>query len=177
MPNTTKKTTVTVEKTTQKVAQEPKKIVPRDVDPNEIITVYNGFQGALIYVSPRTKETFRWDAFGDSQEIEIRELRNAKSSAKRFFINNWFMFAEEDAWVVDYLGVGQYYKYALNLEEFDELFTKTPSEIEKSIAKLSNGQKKSVTYRARQLVAAGEIDSNKAISALEKALGAELIER
>lgn len=37
------------------------KIVPKDVDPNQIVTVYNGFQGRLIYVSPRTKETFRWD--------------------------------------------------------------------------------------------------------------------
>ena len=92
-------------------------------------------------------------------------------------MNNWFMFREEDAWVIDYLGLNQYYKNALNLEEFDELFTKSASEIEKVISKLSAGQKKSVAYRARQLVLEGEIDSNKAIAALEKSLGIELIER
>ena len=163
-------TTVTTEKAT-------KPMIPKDIDPNQIIIVLNGFQGKLVYESPRTHEVYRWDAFGDEQEIELRELRNAKSSAKKFFMNNWFMFREEDAWVIDYLGLNQYYKNALNLEEFDELFTKSASEIEKVISKLSAGQKKSVAYRARQLVLEGEIDSNKAIAALEKSLGIELIER
>lgn len=153
------------------------KIVPKDVDPNQIVTVYNGFQGRLIYVSPRTKETFRWDSFGDTQEIELRELRNAKSSAKNFFINNWFMFDEEYQWVIDYLGLNQYYRNALNLSDFDNLFTKTPSEISKITLKLSDGQKKSVAYRARQLIIEGKIDSIKAINALEKSLGIDLIER
>ena len=177
MPTTTKKATSSAAKSPEATTSEPKKIVPKDVDPNEIITVYNGFQGKLVYISPRTKETFRWDSFGDTQEIEIKELRNAKSSAKKFFINNWFMFAEEDAWVIDYLGVGQYYKFALSLDEFDDLFTKSPAKIEDTVKKLSNGQKKSVAYRARKLIANGEIDSHKAILALEKSLGVELIER
>jgi hypothetical protein len=86
-------------------------------------------------------------------------------------------FDEEFEWVIGYLGLTQYYKSALSIEDFDSLFKKTPSEIEKAIAKLSKGQKKSVGYRAKQLIAEGEIDSNKAIAALEKALGIELIER
>lgn len=154
-----------------------KSIIPKDVDPNQIITVINGFQGRLIYKSPRTQETYRWETFGDSQEIELRELRNAKSAAKKFFMNNWFMFSDEDSWVIDYLGLNQYYKNALRLDEFDELFTKTASEIEEIISKLSAGQKKSVAYRARQLMLEGEIDSNKVISTLENSLGIELIER
>ena len=178
MPNnTTKKTATTAKETTVVADKVEKPIVPKEIDPNQIVIVLNGFQGRLVYESPRTHEVYRWETFGDEQEIELRELRNAKSSAKKFFMNNWFMFNEEDAWVIDYLGLNQYYKNALNLEEFDELFKKSPSEIEKVISKLSAGQKKSVAYRARQLVLAGEIDSNKAIAALEKSLGIELIER
>ncbi len=146
------------------------KIVPKDIDPNQIITVCNGFQGRLIYVSPRTKETFRWDSFGDTQEIELRELRNAKSSAKNFFINNWFMFDEEYQWVIDYLGLNQYYKNALSLSDFDDLFTKTPSEISKITSKLSDGQKKSVAYRARQLVIEGELTLSKLLMLLKNHL-------
>ena len=178
MPNTTtKKTATSVAEESAATEKATKPIIPKDVDPNQIITVLNGFQGRLVYTSPRTNEVYRWDAFGDEQEIELRELRNAKSAAKKFFMNNWFMFREEDSWVIDYLGLNQYYKNAINLEEFDELFTKSAAEIEKAIAKLSAGQKKSVAYRARQLVLEGEIDSNKAIAALEKSLGIELIER
>ena len=152
-------------------------IVAKDIDLNQLIVVRNGYQGRLVYKSARTHEKFVWPEFGSEQMIELRELRNAKNTWKKYFRNNWFMFDEEFAWVIDYLGLTQYYKNALKIDEFDDLFKKSASEIEKSIAKLSEGQKKSVGYRAKQLIAAGEIDSNKAIAALEKSLGIELIER
>lgn len=178
MPNnTTKKTATSTAETSVAKEKTVKPIVPKEIDPNQIIIVLNGFQGKLVYKSPRTHEVYCWDAFGDEQEIELRELRNAKSSAKKFFMNNWFMFREEDAWVIDYLGLNQYYKNALRLEEFDELFAKPASEIKAVISNLSSGQKKSVAYRARQLILAKEIDSIKAIEALEKSLGVELTER
>ena len=168
--------------TNKKVADEKTEVAHarRDrlqVDPNEVITVYNGFQGRLVYVSSRTKEVFRWNEFGDTQGIEMRELINAKSSAKKFFVNNWFMFDDEFAWVLEYLNVANYYRNALPLDKFDELFTKSPTEIEDTIAKLSEGQKRSVMYRAQRLYADGEIDSNKAIAALERALGINLSEK
>lgn len=157
--------------------REEKIIIPKEIDPNQIITVLNGLQGTLVYVSPRTHEKFRWESFGDEQEMELRELRNAKSSAKKFFINNWFMFDEENEWVIDYLGLRQYYKHAIKLEDFDDLFTKPASAIKKAVAKLSEGQKNSVAYRARQLVIDKQIDSLSTIEALEETLGIELIER
>ena len=177
MPTTTKKSAPVVETevTTEEKANKP--IIPKDIDPNQTVIVRNGFQGTLIYKSPRTGEIFRWEGFGDEQEMEIRELRNAKSAKKNFFIYNWFMFDTEDEWVIEYLGLTQYYKNAVKLNEFDELFKKPTEEIEKVVSKLSKGQKKSVAYRARQLVIDGEIDSRKTISALEKSLGIELIEK
>ena len=154
-----------------------KPVIAKDIDLNQLIAVRNGYQGRLVYKSPRTHEKFVWPEFGTEQMIELMELRNAKNTYKKYFINNWFMFDDEYAWVIDYLGMGQYYKYALNVDSFDDVFTKSPAEIEKTVAKLSDGQKKSLSYRARQLIAEGEIDSNKAIAALEKSLGIELVER
>lgn len=151
------------------------KAVPKEIDPHQYITVRNGFQGRLVYISKRTGEKFVWDSFGDEQDIELIELKNAKNSSKKFFTNNWFVF--EDGWVLDYLGVRQFYRNALSIDNFDSVFSQTPAEIKKTIGKLSAGQKRSLAYRAKQLIADGEIDSNKAISALEEALGVELIER
>lgn len=159
------------------VEEKAAPIVVKEIDPNQIIVVRSGFHGRLVYKSPRTREKFVWGEFGADQEMELRELRNAKSANKIYFENNWFMFDEEFEWVISYLGLTQYYKNALPIDGFDSLFKKTPSEIEKAIYKLSKGQKKSVGYRAKQLIAEGKIDSNKAIAALEKALGVELIER
>ena len=160
------------------VQEEPVKTVSRkDVDLDQLIPVLNGFQGRLLYRSPRTNELLVWPEFGDEQMMELKELRNAKNTWKVFFANNWFMFDDEHQWVVDYLGVRQYYKNALGIDNFDDLFSKSPEEITEIISGLSDGQKKSVVQRARTLVAEDAIDSNRAITALEESLGIELKER
>lgn len=168
--------TTTDEKTTTNSATENKQYrVKRNLDPNMVVTVKNGTQGVLIYKSKRTGERFEWSAFGDEQEMDLQELKNAKNSSKAFFVNNWFLI--DDPEVLDYLGVSQYYKYALNFTSFDELFERDANEIKETVSQLSNGQKKSVAYRAKQLIADGVIDSIKVIAALEDSLSIELIDR
>lgn len=152
-------------------------IVPKSIDLSQLIPVRSGYQGRLVYKSPRTQEKSVWPEFGSEQMMELLELRNAKNTNKKFFVNNWFMFNDEDSWVVDYLGMRQYYEHALDIDGFDEVFSKSPEEIEETVAKLSPGQRKSLSYRARQLIASKDIDSNKAIAALERSLGVELVER
>lgn len=158
-------------------ASKKAKIKAAEVDLTQMITVRNGYQGTLVYKSARTGETYIWDNFGDEQEIELRELRNAKSSAKSFFENNWFLFNDEDMWVVEFLGVNSAYKNALSIDGFDDLFSKKPAEIEEVVKNLSSGQKASVACRARQLIEDGVIDSIKVITILEKNLGVQLIEK
>ena len=162
---------------TAEVIYENAHIVPKEIDPHQYITVKNGFHGELVYRSARTGELFTWNSFGSEQEMELQELRNAKNTAKDFFINNWFMFGQDDSWVIDYLGLERYYRYAVGVDGFDEIFRKTPAEIKKIVKELSAGQKKSMAYRAADMISSGEIDSRKVIAALEDALGVELIEK
>lgn len=150
-------------------------VVVKEIDPHQYVSVRNGFQGMLIYKSKRTGEKFIWSEFGEEQEMELRELKDAKNSSKKMFINNYFMFDED--WIIDYLGVRNYYQNGIHIEDFDSLFKKTPAEIKKIISKMPEGQKNSISYRARQLILEGEIDSRKTIAALEDALGIELIEQ
>ena len=120
--NTTNKSSA---KVTTKVVEpkeaapaENKPIVVKDIDVHQYVTVRNGFQGKLVYVSPKTGEHFVWDGFGTEQEMELLELRNAKNSAKKFFQNNWFMFDED--WVVDYLGLKHFYRHAKTSIKFSK---------------------------------------------------------
>ena len=169
-------TSTAAERPAAEVSETTKKpVVPKEIDPNQIITVRNGFQGRLVYKSKRTGERWSWESFGAEQDMELSELKNARNSNKKYFINNWFMFDED--WVIDYLGMRQYYKNYLNIQDFDQLFKKPVGEIEDIISKLSEGQRKSVAYRAKQLIAEEEIDSNRVINTLEKCLGVELVER
>lgn len=156
--------------------EQPKKQKVRvALDPNLVVTVKNGFPGMLVYISRKTGEKFVWQEFGDEQDMELSELKNARNSSKKFYMNNWFLI--DDPAVLDYLGVADYYKYATKNAGFEKLFDKTPAEIKRDVATLSDGQKRSVGYRARQMIKDGELDSVKKISALEESLGITLIER
>jgi hypothetical protein len=175
--SSTTKVAVTQEATdsAEPTVEKRKYRVKQNLDPNTIVTVRNGYQGKLIYVSRRTQERFIWESFGDEQDMDLQELKNAKNSSKAFFENNWFLI--DDPEILEYLGVSQYYKYALNFDAFNDLFDKSPDEIKDIISHLSTGQKKSVAYRAKQLIADQVIDSIKVITALEESLSIELVER
>jgi hypothetical protein len=155
--------------------EEKTKFAVKEFNPNQIITVRNGYQGRLVYKSKKTNERFVWDGFNSEQDMELSELKSARSSSKKYFINNWFMF--DDPEIIEYLGMTQYYKFALRISDFDKLFSKSAEEIKNAISKLSPGQKKSVAYRAKQLIITGDIDSNRTIATLEECLGTELVER
>jgi len=169
-----KKTAGSVKET---AAAEPKRQykVKQNLDPATIVPVRNGFQGKLVYRSRRTGEEWIWNEFGDEQDMELSELKNVKNTYKKFFTDNWFMI--DDPEIIEYLGVEQYYRSALTIDGFDGLFDETPDAIADRVSKLSDGQKRSVVYRAKQLIAEGGIDSLSVIGALERSLGVELIER
>lgn len=149
---------------------------PEHIDPNELIPVRNGFHGTLVYIDSRTNEKFEWSQFGDIQEIELRQLRNAKNTNRFFFENNYFLFDDDYSWVIDYLRVNKYYEHAISVEGYDELFTKTPKEIIAVIDEMSKGQKQSLLLCAQEKIQSGEIDSIKIVRALEEGLGVTLIE-
>lgn len=149
-------------------------IIAKEVDPSQLVTVRNGFRGRLVYISPRTGERFEWDGYGDEQDMELRELKTAKASAKKFYEENWFLL---DDWVIRYLGVENCYKNTLNPEEFDRLFAADPDDLRAKIAEMSEGQRDSVAYRAKELISEKKLDSLRIIGVLEDALGIDLIEK
>lgn len=162
--------------TTNNPSQNKLNNIPENIDPSQLITVISGCQGKLIYRSPRNNEKFVWDGFGAEQEMELRELKAAKNSSKKFFTSNWWMFKPEDDWVIDYIGVRQFYKNAIAIDSFDNIFAQTPAALKKTIANLSEGQRRCVISRASEMIANGRIDSRKIISALEDSLGVKFAE-
>ena len=149
--------------------------VRKQLDPHTIVTVKNGFPGMLIYESSKTGEMFRWESLGDEQDMELQELKNARNASKAFYVNNWFRI--DDPEILDYLGVAEYYKNALNLIDDETLRALKPEDIRSTVMKMSDGQKLALKYRVKQMIENGDIDSMKMITAFEEALGVELIDR
>lgn len=160
---------------TKKEAPKQAYKVRKQLDPHTIVTVKNGFPGMLIYESSKTGEMFRWESLGDEQDMELQELKNARNASKAFYVNNWFRI--DDPEILDYLGVAEYYKNALNLIDDETLRALKPEDIRSTVMKMSDGQKLALKYRVKQMIENGDIDSMKMITAFEEALGVELIER
>ena len=148
-------------------------VVKPELNPEDYVTVRNGFNGKLVYRSRNTNEVYIWDGLGAEQEMELRELKHARNTARAYFSNNWFMF--DDPAIPDWLGVSMYYKDALDIDEIDELFTMSPAEIERTIRSMPAGQKETIANRAKDLLRTGDkIDSIRVIHALERSLGITL---
>lgn len=167
--------TVPAQETPKQEAPQKVYKVRKQLDPHTIVTVRNGFPGMLIYESSKTGELFRWESLGDEQDMELQELKNARNASKAFYVNNWFRI--DDPEILDYLGVAEYYKNALNLIDDEALRSMKPDDIRGTVAKMSDGQKLALKYRVKQMIESGDIDSIKMITAFEEALGVELIER
>ncbi len=150
-----------------KVMAEAKRV--KKIHNDDLIEVKNGFNGRLIFKNTRNGEVYEWSEFGEVQEIPFSDLKYAKATNKDFYIKNWFLIDDED--VIKTLGVSKYYANALKEEEFDKLFDLSPAEIVSRINKLSNGQKRSLTYKVCSMYKNGKLDSIKVINALEKSLG------
>lgn len=153
------------------------RVKPSDVDMHQYIAVTNGFNGMLDYWSKRTGEIIHWEKFGDEQYVELIDLQMAKGTARKFFENNWFQFKEEDDWVIDFIGVRQYYKNSITKDEFDQIVSLPANEVEQIISKLPKGQKDIYAMYARERIEDGTIDSRRVIAALERALEVQLNER
>jgi len=147
----------------------------KEIPLNTLIEVTNGFHGKLVYVSKKNDGmTVIWEEFGDTEYLELQELIAIRNSMKKFFINNWFII--EDLDILDFLEVTKYYENALNAEKFDEIFSKSPTEIENLVSLMSKGQQASLIYKLTSMIDSGELDSRKTINAFEKSLHTDLIE-
>lgn len=162
----------TRKKAVKVVEAEPEE--KRTLAPNTIVVVKSGFCGKLVYKSKKTGEKFVWDGVGAEQDMELSELKSAKSSNKAFFERNWFMVDDED--VLTYLGVGRMYESSLAPYELEELDQFTSEQIKNRIAHLPEGQKETVRRLVKQLVKDRKIDSISIIHDYETALNAKLLE-
>lgn len=179
--STTRKTSTrskaaTAQATENTSVEEPKaKLRVKELDIHDYIHVKNGFHGTLIFKSSRTGEKFVWNGFGDEQDIELQDLKSAKSAQKKFFEKNWFLF--DDPAVIEYLGVEQYYKNSLNANEFEDLFDLPVDEVIDRVSKIPAAQKRTLAYFARKQIADGRLDSIRLVTALEEMLGVQLTEK
>lgn len=165
--------------TTEKPARDKpiktiKKTKPK-MNLTDMVLVKNGFYGRLVVRLPKAGYVVLFDNFGDEDYIELSELKTLRNSSPKFFTNGWLLIDDPDT--IEFLTLGNLYKNTLSIDEMSGIFSLSVEDMETTIKSMSDGQKKSITYRAMELIEIGEVDSRKTIEMLEKALSTQLIEK
>ena len=173
-PTAKKQTETKAKETVNKITQSvvaPEARKQRDM--NEMISVVCITNSPLIYES-KSQQGYRvdWDGFLQENWMEYKELVNMRSSQKAFFEEPWII-CDWDV-LVD-LKVNHYYnKNIIDLENLDELFAKSPEELEHTLKIVSVGIKKLIVDRAFELRREKKLDSISIIETIEKTLNVDL---
>lgn len=144
----------------------------RVIDRNKRVPVRSVTENGLTYVSKASGLTTTWSNFGDEQWLEVEELIRMKSSSPVFLTNPWIVIDDEE--MVDYLGLKSIYDKIIAVDELEGFFNLPVTEIESILKTAPKGTKQLVSSKARKLVEAGELDSNKVIKVLEQSLEIDL---
>ena len=141
-------------------------------DMNELIKVVCITNAPLVYES-RSQLGYRvyWDGYLSEAWMEYKELINMRNTYRAFFEKPWIIC---DWDVLEDLRVEQYYKNIIDLENLDDVFKKTPKELEKTLKEIPDGIKALIVDRAFELCREKKLDSLSVIETIEKTLNVDL---
>ncbi len=141
-------------------------------DMNELIRVVCITNAPLVYES-RSQLGYRvyWDGYLSEAWMEYKELINMRNTYRAFFERPWIIC---DWDVLEDLRVEQYYKNIIDLENLDDVFKKTPKELEKTLKEIPDGIKALIVDRAFELRREKRLDSLSVIETIEKTLNVDL---
>ena len=126
----------------------------------------------LVYVSKRTSEKFEWSDYGDVQYITLGELIAMKSTQPRMLKEGWLIVDDEEA--IEQLGLAKMYGNLFEINDIDEFFGLSESEMKRILNNMPRGFKNSLGNFARERVQSGLLDSNRKIKLLEELLDVDL---
>lgn len=175
-------TTETVSETVKKppVDKTPKKKVLRKVPPTTLVPVMSNCHTPLIYNSRRQNGyVVEWDSYGVVEYMEVSELIAMRSSALRFYRDNWIVILDCDDGENPYtaeeiynsIGVASFYKNAITPENIDKLLSKSSTAIKAAMEKLSMGARRTVYEYVCEKKESGEFDSIERFNVIQKMAG------
>lgn len=152
-------------------------------DDSAIVLVKSNTFGHLIYINPRTGDRTDWMHFGDEQPITMGDLRAMRGTQNAFFSDNMIIVSgvNDDRYpdagpsdVYDALMVSKYYKYLVDPDNFNSLFSMNENEIRERVHSMSQNARMNLVIALNTSIVNGSLDSVKKIRLFEELLGCEL---
>ncbi|MFK3936681.1 hypothetical protein ACI2JA_04085 [Alkalihalobacillus sp. NPDC078783] len=156
----------------------PAKKVRKQIDPHRLVPCKNVTSGGVTYRSKKTGNEYRWELPGDVEDVEVQELRTMVSSNKSYTHTPWILIdEEEDADVIEYLGLKRLYSDLILPDEIDDLLLYAGSQaLEERLEKLPKGSQAMIRDRAIELRKNNQLDSIGIIQVIKKYIKIDLLE-
>lgn len=167
----------TVNKTTESAdtmeVNETSKQEKRKLQRSDLIPVMNYTSGLLVYES-RDGRGWRFENYGDTDEMELGELITMKNSQSRILNEPWLLILDDEA--VEYLGLTRLYEKVIKPEDMQQLFNLPEDKLEEVLMKAPLSVKQLVADKAKEMVENKQLTNLITIQAIERVLNIELID-
>lgn len=130
-------------------------------------------QGALNVQGAKTGMIYRFADYGDTTEIEYRDLVGLIRSKDKSVFEPRFVVEDED-FIKEYPTLKKFYDDEFSLQNIKEILTLPENKMIEEIKKLPSGALNSLKSIAAEQVYTGEIDSVRRIKALDSVFGTDL---
>lgn len=178
MATTTTKRAVTRTKaaeTTEVVQATETKKVPKKYEAQDLIPCRSITQGLLLMPGKQSNILYRWDGYGDVQEVEYRDLYSLKSSRSRYIYDPAFIIEDEEL-VEDtrWKDVKTLYDNMYDSSDISAIINLTPAKFKSVLSQLPVGMKNAIKIEIATRINDGTFDSIKKIEAVDEICGTEL---
>ena len=129
--------------------------------------------GRLWLKGRRSGELYNWVAYGDTLEVEYRDLVTLIRSKSSYIYNPYFVIEDED-FLAEFPEVEKFYNDQYSIKELMEIFDLPISQMVEVIQTLPKGANTTLRSLASTMVTNGGIDSVQRIRALDEVFGTEL---
>lgn len=147
----------------------------KDLPLHRQVPVMNITNGGLIYVSKRSGAEWRFERYGDVENIELQELLTMRSSQRKFFDEPFILILDEE--VVEFLGLKKSYEKLIKPDSIDEVFNMNNDDFKEVIEKAPRGIKQLIVSRAREKYDNGTFDSIRKIKILNETMKTDIGQR
>lgn len=165
---------------TQTAKPSTNKKILRRVPPTTLVPVMSNCSNPLIYNSRRQNGYIvEWEEYGTIEYMEVSELIAMRSTALRFYRDNWIVVLDcedgDEPYTADEIyntiGVANYYKDVVTPRNIDDLLCKPANVIRKRLSGLSVGLRRTVYEYAKNKQESGEFDSIERLNTIKEMAG------
>lgn len=141
-------------------------------DNDDLISVMNGLQGALVHRSQSTGRVWQFTEFGQTERIPYGELVTIRNTNPRVFSEGWMIVLNRQ--IQEEFDLTEMYKHVITPQSINKVFDMDVEELGEFIDSMPRGAKSAFIGRAKKLYNTGKLDSMAKIQLIQDKFGISL---